>query len=139
MDETDSRLIAALRKDGRASIAQLSADLNLARNTVRSRIERLVERGEIAGFTVLTRSDIATHPVRGLMMLEIAGRGTEKIARVLRQLPQVQAVHSTNGAWDLIAEIGTQTLEDFDRVLTEIRRQDGITKSETSLLLSTRR
>lgn len=139
MDETDSRLIAALRKDGRASIAQLSADLNLARNTVRSRIERLVERGEIAGFTVLTRSDIATHPVRGLMMLEIAGRGTEKIARLLRQLPQVQAVHSTNGAWDLIAEIGTQTLEDFDRVLTEIRRQDGITKSETSLLLSTRR
>lgn len=139
MDETDRRLIAALRKDGRASLARLSADLGLARNTVRSRIERLVERGEIAGFTVLTRSDIATHPVRGLMMLEIAGRGTEKIARWLRQMPQVQAVHSTNGAWDLIAEVGTETLEDFDRVLTEIRRQEGITTSETSLLLSTRR
>lgn len=139
MDETDRRLIAALRKDGRASLARLSADLGLARNTVRSRIERLVERGEIAGFTVLTHSDIATHPVRGLMMLEIAGRGTEKIARWLRQMPQVQAVHSTNGAWDLIAEVGTETLEDFDRVLTEIRRQEGITTSETSLLLSTRR
>jgi DNA-binding Lrp family transcriptional regulator len=72
-------------------------------------------------------------------MLEIAGRGTEKIARWLRQIPQVQAVHSTNGAWDLIAEVGTDTLEDFDNVLTDIRRQDGITKSETSLLLSTRR
>lgn len=139
MDETDSRLIAALRKDGRASLAQLSTDLGLARNTVRSRMERLVERGEIVGFTVLTRSDIATHPVRGLMMLEIAGRGAERIARWLRQIPQVQAIHSTNGAWDLIAEVGTETLEDFDRVLTDIRRQDGITKSETSLLLSTRR
>lgn len=139
MDETDRRLIAALRKDGRASFARLAADLNLARNTVRSRLDRLVERGEIAGFTVLTRSDIAPHPVRGLMMLEIAGRGTEKIARALRQIPQVQALHSTNGAWDLIAEVGTDTLEDFDRVLTTIRRQDGITKSETSLLLSTRR
>ena len=139
MDDTDTRLIAYLRKDGRASLARISADLGLARNTVRKRMERLQQSGEVAGFTVLTRSDIATHPVRGLMMLEIAGRGTEKIARWLRQIPQVQAVHSTNGAWDLIAEVGTETLEDFDRVLTDIRRQGEITKSETSLLLSTRR
>ncbi len=139
MDETDTRLIGYLRKDGRASLARISADLGLARNTVRKRMERLQQSGEVAGFTVLTRSDIATHPVRGLMMLEIAGRGTEKIARWLRQIPQVQAVHSTNGAWDLIAEVGTETLEDFDRVLTDIRRQGEITKSETSLLLSTRR
>lgn len=139
MDETDTRLLTYLRKNGRAPLAQIAADLKLARNTVRARMDKLESSGEIAGFTVLTRSDIATHPVRGLMMLEIAGRGTEKIARWLGQIPQVQAVHSTNGAWDLIAEVGTDTLEDFDRVLTHIRRQDGIARSETSLLLSTRR
>ena len=42
-------------------------------------------------------------------------------------------------AWDLIAEVGTDTLETFDQGLTKIRRQEGITKSETSLLLSTQR
>jgi DNA-binding Lrp family transcriptional regulator len=57
----------------------------------------------------------------------------------LTKIPEVQAVHSTNGIWDLIAEIGTETLEQFDKVLTDIRRNDGITKSETNLLLSTRR
>ncbi|MEL6641013.1 MAG: Lrp/AsnC family transcriptional regulator [Pseudomonadota bacterium] len=139
MNETDKRLIAYLRQNGRATIAKIAGDLGLARNTVRTRMALLENDGEIVGYTVLTKADLATHPVRGLMMLEIAGRGTEKVQRMLRQLPEVQAVHSTNGAWDLIAEIGTETLEDFDRILTEIRRQEQITKSETSLLLSTRR
>lgn len=139
MDNTDKRLIAALRQDGRAGISDLAADLGVTRTTIRNRLDRLIAGGEIAGFTVLTRSDVATHPVRGLMMLEIAGRSAEKISRALRQMPQVQAVHSTNGAWDLIAEIGTETLEQFDQVLTDIRRNDGITKSETNLLLSSRR
>ena len=139
MNETDKRLIAYLRQDGRATIAKIASDLGLARNTLRTRLAQMETDGEIAGFTVLTKGDLATHPVRGLMMLEIAGRGTEKVQRMLRQLPEVQAVHSTNGVWDLIAEIGTDTLEDFDRILTQIRRQEQITKSETSLLLSTRR
>ena len=43
-----------------------------------------------------------------------------------------------NTTWDLIAEIGTDTLEAFDQVLFDIRRLDGVTRSETNLLLSTR-
>jgi len=139
MDETDKRLINYLRKNARATVAQIAADLSLARNTVRKRMEGLQGRGDIVGFTVLTREDVAEDPVRGLMMLQIAGRGTERLAKWLLSVPQVRAVHSTNGSWDLIVEVGTDTLEDFDRVLTQIRRQDGVTRSETSLLLSTRR
>ncbi|MEJ6398955.1 Lrp/AsnC family transcriptional regulator [Yoonia sp. 208BN28-4] len=139
MDKTDNQLIGLLRRDGRATLSELAADLGVTRATVRARMDRLVASGEIAGFTVLTRSDVTSHPVRGLMMLEIVGRGAEKIAKTLRGMPAVQAVHSTNGTWDLIAEIGTDTLESFDQVLVAIRRLDGITRSETSLLLSTRR
>jgi len=54
-------------------------------------------------------------------------------------LPELRAVHSTNGRWDVIAEIGTNSLEDFDSTLAKIRRMDGVTSSETSLLLSTRK
>jgi DNA-binding Lrp family transcriptional regulator len=139
MDKLDSQLLALLRRDGRASISTLAAQLAVTRATVRARMDRLQEDGEIAGYTVLTRTDVMSHPVRGLMMLEIAGRGTEKITKVLRMMPAIQAVHSTNGKWDLIAEIGVQTLDEFDQALTRIRQHDGITRSETSLLLATRR
>ncbi len=139
MDEMDGRLIAALKRNGRASLSELADQLGVTRSTIRVRLDKLVQGGEIAGFTVLTRSDVRPDPVRGLMMLEIAGRGAEKTMKQLQRLPEVQAVHSTNGTWDLIAEIGTDTLEHFDQVLFAIRRFDGVTRSETNLLLSTRR
>lgn len=139
LDETDQALIAALRRDGRASFSDLAAQLGLARATVTARMERLSARGEIQGFTVITRGDLTASPVRGLMMIAIEGRGTGRIIARLSGLPEVTAVHSTNGRWDLIAEIGTRTLEELDAVLMKVRGYEGVLASETSLLLSTRR
>lgn len=139
MDETDSKLIQALRRDARASVSELADQLGLTRATVRRRMDRLRQNGEIVGFTVLTRSDVARFPVRGLMMLGIEGHGLERIMGRLSAMPEISAVHTTNGSWDLIAEINSQTLEDFDQVLIRIRKLDGIKRSETNLLLSTRR
>ena len=139
MDETDSRLISALRHNARASLSDLSLHLGLSRTTVRARIEKLQARGEIVGFSVVLREDTLRDPVRGLMMIAIEGRGTEKIIRQLQGMSELRAVHSTNGRWDVIVEIGTDTLESFDAVLFRIRRLEGVTSSETSLLLSTRK
>ena len=139
MNKTDEDLIAALREDARASLSDLALRLNLSRTTVRARLARLQQSGEIVGFTVVTRSDIAVDPVRGLMMIEIEGRGTDRIARTLTGMAPLRAVHSTNGRWDIIVEIGTATLEEFDDVLARIRKLDGVVASETSLLLKTRK
>ncbi len=139
MDELDGRLLNALHRDARASLSELSEILGVTRTTVRSRMQRLKETGEIVGFTVVTRKGVAESPVRGLMMLEIEGRGTERIMSRIAAMAQVRAVHSTNGSWDLIAEIGTDTLADLDAVLFQIRRMEGVTRSETNLLLSSRK
>ncbi len=139
MDDLDSKLMTALARDGRASVSELAVDLGVTRATVKARMDRLRASGEIAGFTVQTRADVAAHAVRGLMMLGIEGRGTERVMRALSNMVEVQAVHSTNGTWDLILELGTDTLETFDACLFAIRRLDGVTRSETNLLLSTRR
>jgi DNA-binding Lrp family transcriptional regulator len=139
MDDIDQKLIAALRRDGRASLSELSSTLGLSRATVRARMDRLIAKGEIQGFSVVTRGDVTAMPVRGLMMIGIEGRGAERITARLSGLPEVLAVHSTNGRWDLIAEIGARTLEEFDAVLFRIRGFEGVTASETSLMLTTRR
>jgi len=139
LDDVDQRLIAELRRDGRASLSDLADRLGLARATVRARMERLQARGEIVGFTVLTRSDVSALPVRGLMMVAIEGRGQERITARLVGLPEVLAVHSTNGRWDLICELGARTLEELDALILKVRGYDGVLASETNLLLSTRR
>ena len=139
MDKVDERLIAALRQDARLSISDLAAALGLARTTVRARLDRLRRDGDILGFTVITKGDVATAPVRGLMMIGIEGRGAQRITRQLQGLPEVRAIHSTNGRWDLIVELATDTLEALDAVLARIRQFDGVSTSETNLLLSTKR
>lgn len=139
MDDLDQQILAALRRDGRASHSELAATLNLSRATVRARIERMVARGDIAGFTVLTRADVTQAPVRGLMLIGIEGRGADRITRRLLGMAEVQAVHSTNGRWDIVAELGAETLAELDEVIARIRRIEGVTTSETNLLLSTRR
>ncbi|GAB4284468.1 MAG: Lrp/AsnC family transcriptional regulator [Roseovarius sp.] len=139
MDDIDRRLIAALRHDARASLSDLALALGVSRTTVRARIERLRRAGEILGFTVVLRADAVRDAVRGLMMIGIEGRGTDRILRQLAGLSTVRAIHSTNGRWDLIVELGTETLEELDEVLARIRRFEGVATSETNLLLSTRK
>jgi DNA-binding Lrp family transcriptional regulator len=139
MDDIDRQLISALRHDARASLSDLAIALGVSRTTVRGRIERLRQSGEIVGFSVVLKGDAVRDPVRGLMLIGIEGRGTDRIIRQLNGLSAVRAVHTTNGRWDVIVEIGAESLEDFDDVLARIRRFDGVATSETNLLLSTRK
>ena len=79
MDTMDKKMLNALKKNARASLSDLAIDLNVTRATVRARMNALTASGEIAGFTVLTKSDVTPNPVRGLMMLEIEGTGAHTI------------------------------------------------------------
>ena len=139
MDESDQAILAALRRDARVSLSDMAAELGLSRTTLRTRIERMQARGDILGFSVVTRADVARDAVRALMMIAIEGRGTDRVIRQLSGLPEVRALHATNGRWDVIAELGSDNLETLDSVLSRIRRIDGVAISETSLLLSTRK
>lgn len=138
-DDTDLRLIAALKRDGRAALSTLATDLGLSRNTVRARLQRLMDTGEIQGFTALTRSDLAESPVRALMMVAIEGAGTDRAVGRMLTLPAVQAVHATSGRWDVIVALETDSLTHLDETLSRIRKLEAVTQSETHLLMSTRR
>lgn len=138
LSDLDTRLVASLRRNARTSLSDLAAELGVTRTTVRNRISRLEEGGVILGYRAVLKDDVARHPVRGLMMLGIEGRGADRIMRNLTGMRDVQAVHSTNGRWDLIVELGTGSLEALDAVLAQIRLLDGVSTSETNLLLATR-
>src|SRR5690606_29491861 len=113
MDATDQRLITILRHDGRRSLSDLAAELGLTRATVRARLERLKNSGEIIGFTVILRSDAIDLPVRGIMMIEIGGHSADAVIKALNGFSEVSAIHTTNGKWDLVVELGTSDLIDF--------------------------
>jgi DNA-binding Lrp family transcriptional regulator len=135
-DALDRRLISVLREDGRAPISKLGTILGISRATVQSRLDRLIETGAVLGFTVRFRQDYDVDAIRAIMMIEVSGKSTTAVIRQLRGLPELHSLHTTNGTWDLIAEIRAGSLTDFDRVLREVRTIDGVVNSETSILLS---
>lgn len=135
-DDLDRRIIAHLRADGRASLSKLSDMLGVARGTVQNRLDRLLETGTLMGFTARVRDDYDEQAVHAIMMIEVVGKSTTHVIQKLRGISEIYALHTTNGNWDLVANIRAENLADFDRVLREVRAVEGVLNSETSLLLS---
>jgi DNA-binding Lrp family transcriptional regulator len=137
IDDTDRELLALLRQDARLPVATLAAKLKVARGTVQNRMKRLERDGVIVGYTVRVKPQAEAHRIRALMTIVVEGNRGAQVLHALRGHPNVTGLHSTNGRWDLIAELRADTLEAFDRALGNIRLIEGIASTETSLLLST--
>lgn len=137
MDDTDRRLIALLRHDSRATIAMLAEKLGVARGTVQNRMARLEANGTILGYTVRLKPQVEEHSIRALMAIAVEGNRNEAVLKTLYGDPAVGALHTTNGRWDIVAELRTDSLASFDQVLRRIGQIEGVARTETSLLLST--
>jgi DNA-binding Lrp family transcriptional regulator len=137
MDDTDRKLIGLLRNDARASVASLAKALDVARGTVQNRMSRLAADGTIVGYTVRLKPDVEEQRMRAFMTVSVEGNQVDAVLKSLRGDPSVAALHSTNGRWDIVAELRADSLEGFDRALARIRLVEGISQTETSLLLST--
>jgi DNA-binding Lrp family transcriptional regulator len=137
MDDIDRQLISALRDNARTSVASLAKSLRVARGTVQNRLARLESDGTITGYTVRLKPQAEEHRIRALMTIAVEGNRSDEVIRALRGDPAVGALYSTNGRWDIVAELRADSLEAFDRVLARIRLLAGISNTETSLLLST--
>lgn len=136
VSDLDRRLISELRRDGRAAISTLADRLGVSRATVAKRIDKLTAEGVIVGFSVRIRDPQEVGEVRAISLIELFGRATSQVIAELRGYPEITALHTTNGAWDLVAEISCADLSQFDALLTRLRGVKGIMNSETSLLLS---
>lgn len=137
MDDLDRDILGALRQNARLPVASLAAMTGASRATVTARIDRLVANGTIAAFTILTGREIQSAGVRAIVMIEVVGKFADRVAHQLRGLPQVRALHSTNGRWDFIAELEDKDLAGFDETLRRIRLIEGINLTESSILLKT--
>ncbi len=138
MDDIDRTLIRLLRENARLSVSSLAASCGVSRGTVQNRIDRLLRAGIIQGFTIRQTAAAEAAMVRAVTLLEVGGGRLAAVVRALRGLPEIAAVHTTNGRWDLVVDLAAESLPAFDAVLRRIRAIEGITNSETSLKLSDR-
>ncbi len=139
LDQLDQQLLAILRSDARTPVVTISRKLGISRATVQNRMHRLESQGVILNYTVNLKPSAEINPIRALMSIAVEGKKALSVIKALRGQPNITAIHSTNGRWDIIAEIGTDTLESFNRLLGDVRLIDGVASTETSLLLESQK
>ncbi|MBN9256283.1 MULTISPECIES: Lrp/AsnC family transcriptional regulator [unclassified Mesorhizobium] len=138
LSDADQALLSLLRDNARASTAELARRLGVSRTTVQSRIERLEQRGVIAGYGVRLSSDYEQGQVRAHVLLTVTPKLADKVVRSLRALAPVRTLHSVSGNFDMIVIVEASSIRELDLLLDQIGALDGVERTSSSIILSTR-
>jgi DNA-binding Lrp family transcriptional regulator len=138
MDIIDEKLLAALRENARAPTAELARLVGRSRTSVQSRIERLERDGVIVGYGVRLAPEHSLGAVRAHVMIKVGPKETRSVTAALRAIDQVHVLHSVSGDVDLIAVAATATVDEMDQVIDRIGALDGVERTTSSIILSTK-
>ncbi len=138
MDAIDEQLILALKENGRASTAQLARLVGRSRTSVQSRIERLEKQGIIAGYAVRLAPEHGLGAVRAHVTIKVGAKEMRAVTAALSAIAQVRVLHSVSGEVDLIAVAATSSVAEMDQVIDRIGALDGVERTTSSIILSTK-
>jgi DNA-binding Lrp family transcriptional regulator len=138
LDETDRALLALLRDNARAPTADLARRLKLSRTTVQSRLARLERERVIAGYTVAVGDEAEAALVRAHVLITLEPRKSAPIETALRRIDEVRTLHSVSGPFDLIAIVAASSIGELDRLIDRIGALDGVERTTSAIVLSTR-
>ena len=138
MDEVDTALLARLRENARAPVAELARSLGLSRTTVQSRIARLERSGVVAGYTVRVSDAYARGEVQAYVMITVSPRKSGVVTNAAKKLPEVRRLESVSGPFDLIALVAAPTMAELDRVIDALGELEGVERTTSSIVLSTK-
>lgn len=136
--DKDRALLAILRQNARASTAEVARKLGVSRSTVQSRIERLESAGVISGYAVRIGERYEAGLVRAHVMITAAPKLSKAVSARLGELPELRRLHSVSGPFDLIAEVAAHSVSAMDAVIDTIGALEGVERTQTSVILSTR-
>lgn len=136
MKPEDQTLLSLLKANARMPTAELARRLGVSRTTVQSRLQRLEKAGVIAGYTVKLAGEVLRRRITAHVLLAVNPKQAEKVVRALKGIPFVTAVYALSGGFDYLAVIQGETTQEIDAILDQIGRNEGIERTQTSIVLS---
>ncbi|MFB6216404.1 MAG: Lrp/AsnC family transcriptional regulator [Candidatus Aenigmatarchaeota archaeon] len=129
MDDIDREIVSILRRDGRRSYTDIADDLNVSEGTVRNRVKRMKEEGDIQKFTVITSGE-------GMGALVMTKVSTERdISEVVEELPEDTEIHEIAGDYDIVVKIFREDKNELNDEIDSIREIEGVKETRTYSVL----
>jgi Lrp/AsnC family leucine-responsive transcriptional regulator len=138
MDDIDRELLALLQADATQSYAALGQAVGLSAGATHERVRKLRERGAIRRTTVEVDPALAGRPVLAYVMVEAGSwMGDDGTSQALAEIPEIQEAHITAGAATVLVKVRTPGTEELQAVLRRIFAIDGVTGTQTIVVLET--
>jgi len=136
--DKDRALLALISENARMPVAELARKLGLSRTTVQARIERLEAEGVITGYGLRLSESYLSGLVRAHVLITIGPKALPGVTAALTAIKEVTTLHSVSGTFDLIAILAAPSILDLDRLIDRIGALDGVERTLSSIILSTR-
>jgi len=138
LDDIDRALLDALTEDARASFSALGERVGLSAPAVKRRVDRLVERGVISGFTVVVDPQHRGWTTEAYVEVHCQGTISPEVLReAFLKVPQVHAAATVSGAADAMLHLVAEDVRDLEQALEQIRvGAASVSQTETSIVLS---
>ena len=120
IDATDARILDALVKDARTSIADLARTVGLSPPSVSERIRRLEEAGVIEGYTLAINPKALGLPIAAWLRIRPIPGQLQKVAELLRALPQVVECDRITGEDCFIARAYVRSVEELELLIDQV-------------------
>lgn len=136
LDEVDRSLLAELRRDATQPYAALGQAVGLSAAAAHDRVRKLRERGVIRRTTIDVDPVAMGLPVLAFVLIEAgAWMGDESTGTALNAIEEIQEAHIIAGPATLLAKVRTATNTDLQDVLRRIYAIDGVTGTQTIVVL----
>ncbi|WP_158886504.1 Lrp/AsnC family transcriptional regulator [Amycolatopsis anabasis] len=139
MDQVDRKLIAALRANGRATYAELGRTVGLSASSVHERVGKLEAAGVITGYHAVVDPSSVGLGVTALVGIQPSDTAAdEDVAEALGGLDEVESCYAVAGDEAFVVKVRVATVDQLERTLGRLRRIDGVARTRTTVVLSTR-
>ena len=137
LDEFDRKILSALTKDARLSYAEIGKHVALSAPAVHERVKRLIASGTIKYMAAQLDGPLVGKPFLAFVHIESAvwNRG-EQMMR-LKDMPEVEEMHSTAGDTCILLKVRTQDAGAMESFLEQVHTIPGIKGTKTKVVLST--
>jgi Lrp/AsnC family transcriptional regulator for asnA, asnC and gidA len=136
-DETDERIIHILQEDSRRAFVDIANEIGLSESAVRRRVKNLVDKAIIKRFTIELGASDKTSAITLISVASTAD--TSAVSNRLMELNGVKVVYEITGQYDIAAIISAPAIVDINRCIDDIRKIEGVSDTDTVIILKTMR
>lgn len=137
LDERDRKLLRLLAERADRSYAALGGELHLSAPAVHERVKRLKRDGFIQKTVARLDGEKIGCPLLAFVHVATEQWGMTEPVLALRQLADVEEIHTAAGATSLILKVRTSGTASLEKFLEQVQKIQGVRSTHSYVVLGT--